>query len=67
MITEEELYDRIFDLEKQILKLEEENEDLREENNQLKELIEDIEQDRDDNYKPIPKNVQYDVYDNMFI
>ena len=33
----------------------------------LKEEIERIEQDRDDNYKPIPKNVQYDVYDNMFI
>ena len=33
----------------------------------LKEEIEDIKQDIEDNYRPIPINEQYEIYDSDFI
>ena len=67
MVTEEELYERINNLEIEKYKLEDENEMLKDEIKHLKEEIEDIIQDKDENYRPISKSEQYDVYDNMFI
>lgn len=42
-------------------------EDLEYEIEDLKEEIEDMKQDIEDNYKRIPVNEQYEVYDNDFI
>lgn len=67
MITEDELYERIFELRKKVSELEDENEELKNEVKHLNEKIEEIENDRNENYKPIPKSEQYDIYDNMFI
>ena len=67
MITEDELYERIHNLEITKYALEDENEMLKDEIEHLKEEIEYILQDRDDNYKPVEKSEQYDIYDNMFI
>lgn len=67
MITEDELYERIFDLKQKNDVLNDENEKLKQEIEYLNEKIEEIENDRNENYKPIPKNEQYDIYDNMFI
>lgn len=50
-------WDEIIDI---IDTLEYENQKLKDELNQLKADIQD-------NYRPIPVNEQYDVYDNMFI
>jgi len=67
MATEDELYERIHNLELSKYALEDENEMLKEEIEYLKEEIEHIIQDREDNYRPIPISEQVGVYDKDFI
>lgn len=67
MITEDELYERIKQLENEKYQLEDENENLKNEIEHLTEKIQQIERDIEDNYKPISKAEQYDIYDNTFI
>ena len=74
IMSERELQNWILELQEERNKLQEENEKLLQEIDELKydiEFLKDridyIEQDREDNYKPMSKEEQYDVHDNMFI
>lgn len=42
-------------------------EDMIDEIDDLKEKIKDLKQDIEDNYRPIPVNEQYEIYDRDFI
>lgn len=64
---ENELYETIRDLRQKIYELEDEIEELKADKEYLQDRIDYLLQDREDNYRPIPKNVQYDVYDSDFI
>lgn len=60
MKNEDELYKRIFDLESEL-------EELKAELEHKEQEIEDIIQDRDENYRPIPVSEQVWVDDYDFI
>lgn len=60
MVDNDELYQRIFDLES-------ENDELKAEIEHLEEEIENLIQDRDENYRPIPIGEQVGVSDYDFI
>ena len=67
MKTEDELYERIYNLELSKYALEDENEMLKEEIKHLKEEIEHIIQDREDNFRRISISQQVGVYDKDLI
>lgn len=60
MVDNEELYQRIFDLES-------ERDELKAEIEHLEEEIKNLIQDRDENYRPIPISEQVGISDYDFI
>lgn len=64
---ENELYERIHNLEMEKYELEDENEELKLEIEQLKQDLLHLRQDIEDNYKRIPISEQVDVYNKDFI